>query len=282
VLRGERAALGIARFKGGRAALVLGGTVTDWPLIQAAQLSTSQVRLDPAEGLFGLAVVGARPFLKHDELRAALAMAINREALVGALGVPRWLPIDRLLPAQLDSDELPAKAGWTDLSFADRQAEARKRVAAWTQSRGPLPPLRIALPQGSGMTIVFARLAADWAAIGISAVQVANTAPDADLRLIDEVAPSGSANWYLTRTSCDAGVACSTDAETALKESRAAPTLTARSTAIAKADAAAATANGYIPLARPVRWSLVAPSLTGFHENSFAVHPLSELMPGRN
>lgn len=277
VLRGERAGLAIARFKAQRGRFVTGGTLGDWPIVQAAQLRSGVVRFDPAEGLFGLAVSGKTAALQDAGFRGALSMAVDREALVAGFGVPRWQAIDRLLPEQLDSAQAPTSPQWSGLALVDRRAEARGRVAAWVAAHGALPPLRVALPDGPGMKIVFARLLAGWRAIGLEAVRVEFKAADADLRLIDEVAPNGSANWYLTRTGCDAGLPCVAEADRALEASRVAPDLVRRSIEIATADAAMANNAGYIPLARPVRWSLVDPGLSGFHENMFAVHPLAEL-----
>jgi oligopeptide transport system substrate-binding protein len=277
VLRGERAPLAITRFRAQRGGLVTGGTAADWPYVLFAQFRASLVRIDPAQGLFGLAATTARPFIKDDDMRLALAMAIDRNALIAAFNVPNWQPIDRLLPAQFDSAVPPAAADWTSISFTARQADARRRISAWTAARGPLSPLKVALPAGAGMTLLFARIALDWRAIGVRAVRVAWNDNDADLRLIDEVAPNRSANWYLTRTSCDAGLPCNADVDFALKASRAAPDLGRRAEQIGKADAAAARWSAYIPLATPLRWSLVDPALTGFRENSFAVHPLSSL-----
>ncbi|WP_293883477.1 ABC transporter substrate-binding protein [Sphingomonas sp.] len=282
LLRGERAGVAIARFMAARGGYVTGGTLGNWPVAQAAGLKSGVVRFDPAEGLFGLAVMRGSPALQDAALRNALSMAINREALVTGFGLAgsgagRWRAIDRLLPTQMDSAQLPAAPAWSTASLVDRRIEARRLVA----KAAAVPVLRVALPAGPGMTVLFARLAADWRAIGVSVVRVAANA-DADLRLIDEVAPNASANWYLTRTSCDAGLACDTGVDAALKASRAAPDLAGRAVQIATADAAAAAAAAYIPLATPVRWSLVDPALTGFHENSFAVHPLAELRLPRN
>jgi oligopeptide transport system substrate-binding protein len=281
-LRGERAAIAIARFMANRSGFVTGGTLGDWPVAQAAQLRSGVVRFDPADGLFGLAVVPRVAAMKDAVMRAALSMAIDRDALVARFSVPRWQAIDRLLPAQLDSAAPPASPDWSAATLTDRRAEAQRRVTAWVTAHEVLPPLRIALPDGPGMKVVFARLAADWRAVGFDAVRVAYDAPDADLRLIDEVAPNASANWYLTRTGCDAGLPCAAAVDAALKASRAAPDLLHRSIEIATADAAAADHAAYIPLAHPVRWSLVDPGLSGFHENSFAVHPLAELRLPRN
>src|SRR6202008_1969300 len=101
-LRGERAALGIARFKNGIADLVLGGSFADWPIVRAAEVPETAMRIDPAIGLFGLAVTSREGFLATPENRAALAMAIDRTALTQALH-PDWRPVEALLPAQLDS-----------------------------------------------------------------------------------------------------------------------------------------------------------------------------------
>ena len=282
ILRGERAGIAIARFMARAGGFVTGGTLSDWPVAQAAQLRSGVVRFDPAEGLFGLAVVPSAGAMGDSGMRSALSMAIDRDALVAGYGIARWQPIDRLLPSQLDSAQLPAAPSWSSSSLDDRRAEGRRRVAAWVAAHGTPPALRIALPEGPGMTVLFARVTASWRAIGMDAVRVKMNARDADLRLIDEVAPNGSANWYLMRTGCDAGLPCAAVADAALKASRGAPDLIRRSIEIATADAAAADNAAYIPLARPVRWSLVDPALTGFHNNGFAVHPLAELRLQRN
>lgn len=282
ILRGERAAMAIARFREQRGGLVTGGTIADWPIVRAAQLRANLVRIDPAQGLFGLAATRIRPFIKDDDMRKALSMAIDRRLLVAAFEAPGWQPVDRLLPAQLDSAAPPTTPPWVTDSIAERQTEARRRIGAWTAARGALAPLKVALPDGAGMTILFARLRADWGAIGVPAVRVRWNDRDADLRLIDEVAPSRSANWYLTRIGCDAGLPCSTDAEFALGASRAAPDLANRAAQLAKADEAATRWMAFIPLATPLRWSIVDPAMTGFRENSFAVHPLAGLRATAN
>jgi len=266
-LRGERAGLAVARFTRRHSVFVTGGTLADWPIVQAAQVRAALIRVDPVEGLFGLAANPVRPIISDDATRAALAMAIDRDAMVTLFGVPRWLPIDRLLPTRLDSAQNPAVPEWSTLALEERQREARARIAQWEIRNGPLTPLRIALPDGPGMTLLFARLALDWRAIGVRAERVGLNAPDADFRLIDEVAPGTSANWYLTRTGCDAGLPCNREADAALKAARSAPTLEQRAIEIAKADAAGASFAAFIPLARPVRWSLVDDSLNGFREN---------------
>jgi peptide/nickel transport system substrate-binding protein len=38
----------------------------------------------------------------------------------------------------------------------------------------------------------------------------------------------------------------------------------------------------FIPIARPLRWSLVTPNLGGFAENARAIHPLNRLASTKN
>ena len=65
--------------------------------------------------------------------------------------------------------------------------------------------------------MIFGLLRRDLAAIGLTAVRVAINQKDADLRLIDEVAPYDSALWYLGRVGCARAVHCSDAADAALQ-----------------------------------------------------------------
>ncbi|UAK23322.1 ABC transporter substrate-binding protein [Sphingomonas nostoxanthinifaciens] len=112
----------------------------------------------------------------------------------------------------------------------------------------PIPALRIAMPAGPGARLMFALLARDWARIGVAAV-VVDAKADADFALIDMVAPTGS----LAAIACAAAAGCD------------------------PADRLALLDPPYIPIATPVRWSLVDRSLDGFAENALAAHPLDQL-----
>ncbi len=281
-VKGGRASLAVARFINGTSDLVLGGTVADWPYVEAGKLTgTARLRRDPAEGLFGLAITSRASFLKERTLREALAMAIDREEIARALVIPRWTMMAQLLATQFDSGRPPALPSWANSNQSERIDLARRRIAAWENARGAISPVRIALPSGPGMEILFARLRADFQKIGVRALRVPFADEDGDLRLIDEVAPNSSANWYLTRTGCAYNLSCSTAGNFALFEARAAPSLGQRSAAIARADAAYAEHAGYIPIAKPLRWSLAGPKLTRYRDNSVAVHPFAQLRESR-
>lgn len=277
-VKGWRGALAVARFVNETSDLVLNGTAADWPYVVAADLDGAQrLRRDPVEGLFGFAILPRAAFLKERSLREALSMAVDRSAITAALDVPRWPIMERLLPNALDSGQAPVAPDWAASDMAERRSLAARRIASWESARGPIAPVRVALPPGPGMKMLFARVSADWRRIGVPTVLVPFADEDTDLRLIDEIAPNNSANWYLTRTGCAYGLACSPIGETELKAARAAPSLGQRSAAIARADAAYAQASGYIPIAKPLRWSLVSPVLTRYRENGFGAHPFAEL-----
>ena len=266
-LIGESAARAIVRFANRESDLVAGGTFVDWPLVAAAGVAPASIRIDPAAGLFGLAIVDRSGFLGDVANRLVVAQAIDRVALTGALA-GGWEPVDHILPETLDSAAPPAVPAWTLLTPAQRVAGARAQVA---RSAAPVR-LRIAMPAGPGATLVYGQVAASLIAIRITPMRVAIDAP-ADLRLVDAVAPYDSARWYLA----SACVVCGEAAEAALEAAREAPTLATRAAAIAAADRALDADVAFIPLARPLRWSLVARRLAEWQANSRAWHPLNRL-----
>ncbi|WP_182912045.1 ABC transporter substrate-binding protein [Sphingomonas cavernae] len=276
-LRAGRAAVAVVRYDRGQADLVLGGGYADLPYARVINPPGAQLRFDPVPGLFGLGVVNQEGFLATAENREAVSMAIDRQAIVRAFDIPGWNPVNAIVPARLDLAAEPAQPEWLPVDREQRVAIARARVAAWRGNNAAFPRLRIALPAGAGSRILFARLAIDLGQIGIIAERVAFDAA-ADLRLIDEVAPHDSATWYLTRLSCARRLPCGETGDAALTASRDAPSLAERSVKLSQADSAYAVNVPFIPIASPVRWSLVRSRLQGFKPNARAVHPLNHLL----
>jgi peptide/nickel transport system substrate-binding protein len=161
--------------------------------------------------------------------------------------------------------------------MAMRRALAARTLA--TSLKGMKLHLRVALPEGPGYRVLFAILRRDWAAIGVTAERVPGGAP-AELRLVDEVAPAGLASWYLRHFACGGGLVCDVAADQAMEAARNAQTQDARRAALSDADRILAGAAPFIAIGAPVRWSLVAPRLTGFRPNAFARHPAGELVRG--
>jgi oligopeptide transport system substrate-binding protein len=273
LLRGERAAAAIARFARGDGDLVTGGTVGELPLARAARLPNNRLVFDPAAGLFGLSFAVNEGPLADPAVRRALSMAIDRDALVVALGVPTLQPRTSLAPAIAGELPRPALPDWALSPMPMRRQAATQAIAAL-----PAPlRVRVAMPDGPGYRLLFAYLRRDWRLIGVEAVRVAPAQP-AELRMIDEVAPALLAPWYLRHFACDSSRVCDPAADQALLAARIAPNAVERQAQLAIADQILTGLAPFIPLGSPVRWSLVSPRLTGFRPNPFARHPAGTLI----
>ncbi|MES2175354.1 MAG: ABC transporter substrate-binding protein [Pseudomonadota bacterium] len=281
VLRAERAALAIIRFREGNAALVLGGRFTDLPLLVPAGIDRDNVRVDPVRGLLGLAVTGRGKLLDDPAIRAAINMTIDRSQLPTQFPLGGWATSERILPDAMDLGRRPTDPSWSALSLAQRRAQGAANVSIWRAANGAPSPLRIALPTGPGATLLFGLLRRDLAAIGLPAQRVTINA-DADLRLIDEVAAYDSALWYLGRIGCARKIHCSDVADAQLQAASLASSPEERTARIAEAEAQMVAHDGYIALGAPVRWSLVAKRLTGFQPSARARHPLNHLFRTTN
>ncbi len=277
-LRGESAARAVARFAEGEGDFVTGGTLADFTLARAAELPRNRLAFDPAQGLFGLAFSAGEGPAADPAIRRALSMAIDRQALVAALGAPGLEPRVALLPGGLEELPRPAAPDWAASPLPMRRELAARAIAALDGER-PIR-LRVAMPDAPGYRIVFAHLRRDWRLIGVAAERVAPGAP-ADLRLIDAVAPARLVTWYLRQFTCDSGRVCDPAADAALAAARAAKSPGDRQRELATADQILTSVSPFIPLATPLRWSLVAPRLNGFRANAFARHSVVELIAPR-
>jgi peptide/nickel transport system substrate-binding protein len=235
--------------------------------------------IDPVEGLFGLAVVDATGLMADGLARDAVNMAIDRTALVAAIGAPGWTGRVALRSRrnQAAGAVQPIYPAWLDFSRAERIRRASAIIADWRERHGgSRPNLRISLPTGPGADIIFARIRADFGAIGIEAQRVPITA-QADLRLIDEVAPSNDPAWILRRLGCGRGLACDPAITALLSEIDDAPDAAARIAAIGTAEEAIMRYAGYIPIAAPLRWSLLSAATPGLRANARGRHSLYRL-----
>ena len=276
MLRRHSAAGAIAAYAGGAADVVEGGRFQDLPLLAAAQADAAAVSIDPTNGLFGLMVVEDSGFLAEPENREAIAMAIDRGALLAGFDRPEWTPVELFWPDGLFGAEPPAAPGWTSLSQADRTAEAARRVSEWQSAHERPAPLRIAMPKGAGSRMLFARIAVDLAAVGLDARRVADDA-DADLRLIDRVADYDGPLWYLARLNCPERRLCNEEANSTIAAALDAPSLGERRRLLRDAAASLQAEGSYIPLATPLRFSLVRPGIAGHAPNSRGWHLLQYL-----
>lgn len=265
----------IAAFAKGDADLVLGGTFDDLPLVRRAKIGRGALRFDPVAGLFGLVPAREAGPLADRPFRRLLNEAIDREALIAALGVPGLAPRATLLQAGLEGLSTPLAPQWAGVPYAERLPALAAEARTMT---GTEEPVRIAidLPEGPGGAILFDRLASDWGALGIELVRAGKGVP-ADLRLIDQVAPSASPAWFVRAFRCAVRPLCVEEADTAMDSARAALVADQRAAFLSEAARLIEEDSLFLPIAAPVRWSLVGSRVQGFSENIVARHPLTGL-----
>lgn len=276
-VRAESAARAIARFSMGETSVVLGGKFQHLPYLSAGAVSANAIRADPVIGLFGLLVVNDQGFLADPANREAVALAINRDGLMAPLGLSGWQVMTRIVPLGLDRYSPLVSDRWVDLSLDQRRERARGQVTRWLERGENRPELRIAMPTGPGSRLVFGRLKRDLAEIGISSVMVGINAK-ADLRLIDEVAHYRQPSWFLNQLSCVVRPVCDRDGDALLAQAKRMSDPSARAQKMAEAEVSMTTANIFIALGAPVRFSLVAGNVPGFAITADGWHALPDMV----
>jgi peptide/nickel transport system substrate-binding protein len=275
-LSGAAARDAIKAFEAGSVDLLLGGTFVDLPNVRRANLPRRALQFDPALGLFGLVPANADGPLAKAEVRQLLSEAIDRDSLIAAFSVPGLVPRATVLEPALDNVPNPVPPAWTAMSPADRMAALVAAAQRLFPSGGKQPVIRVALPDGPGSSLLLERLVADWGRLGITVERV-GLGDKADLKLVDEVAPSTSASWYLRKFRCPVAVICDPQVDELLEAARLTPVPAQRSALLAEASRQVDSLQLFIPIAAPIRWSLVSARITGFAGNRFAVHTLTGL-----
>ncbi|MXO61103.1 peptide ABC transporter substrate-binding protein [Altererythrobacter salegens] len=264
-------------FEDGTVDVVLGGRIGGWPRAEPGPLSRGTRRIDPAIGLFGLQVRNANGFLGRQENREALAMALDRPALLAAFNISGWIPTTRIVPLAFAAPG--ATERWAGIDIDDLRGAARRRVAGWVGGigNGETPVLRIALANEPGNAALFNEIASQWKEIGVVLERTEPGKP-ADLELVDQVARYAEARWFLNQFNCTLrrGL-CSSDADGEVAMALVAETAEDRGAALARAEAKLTAVDAYIPIAMPLRWSLVRGDVTGYAANQWAWHPLPPL-----
>jgi oligopeptide transport system substrate-binding protein len=274
VLSGATAEQAVRAFAAGDSDLVLGGTLVDLPYAQRIRLPRNSLRFDPASGLFGFVPARAGTVLDQPDVRQLLSQAIDRDALIAALRVPGLTPRTTVLEPGLDGMAAPTPPAWAATPIAQRRAGLSGNATREFGAEKPL--IRVLLPEGPGADILFNRLLIDWGAIGIT-VERTKSASAADLRLVDAIAPSTSAAWFLRQFRCGIVPVCDDQADQLMDAARNTPVPAQRYALLAQAEARIDQEQLFIPLAAPVRWSLVSARIQGFAGNRFARHTLTDL-----
>jgi peptide/nickel transport system substrate-binding protein len=204
-----------------------------------------------------------------------LSQAIDREALINGLHVSGLQPRATLLQSGLEGIGSPQQPSWLGQPAIERR-EPLVREAQRVFGNVQRPTLRVFLPAGPGGSSLLARLRYDWGPLGLR-VDRAPTSASADLIWIDEVAPSSSPAWFLRRFRCEAVPICLEDADPLMDQARLTPDSAQRAQLFLEAARMMDDAQLFIPIAAPIRWSLVSGRAPGFEENPFARHTLMGL-----
>ncbi|MCB2050586.1 MAG: ABC transporter substrate-binding protein [Novosphingobium sp.] len=266
-------------FDNGALDIVLNGRIEDLPRVDTGPLSRGTVRLENVVGLMGLTVQSAKGAMAEPALREAVAMAIDRDALIDPFNLGGWEPTTRLVAPGLPGDLGTIGERWTSLDISQRQSESALRVARWRKAHvGIEALLKIWMPGGPGADMMMKQLKRDLEAGGF-AVKRVEKAADADLVWTDRVARFVAPEWFLNQFHCSLRRrACSPEADALVAEARKATDDTAEAALIAEAEAELTKANVFIPVGAPLRWSLVRGNITGFEPNGWAFHPLPPLV----
>jgi peptide/nickel transport system substrate-binding protein len=259
--------------------LVLGGTVGDLPFAYRQKMPRGALRFDPVAGLFGLVPTGRSEIVKEKDVRRLLSRAIDRGALIAGLRVDGLIPRATILQAGLEGVPGVAQPEWLSVPAIERRASLAaeaKRLFGGTDR----PTIRVFLPQGPGGDYLLARLRYDWGPIGIEAERAPGAA-SADFVWIDEVAPSSTPAWFVRHFRCEVAPICIEEAEELLASARSATIPAQRAALLMEAGRMMDEEQLFIPIAAPIRWSLVSGRAPGFAENPFARHTLVGLSDSR-
>ncbi|MGB3167132.1 MAG: ABC transporter substrate-binding protein [Alteraurantiacibacter sp.] len=273
-LRVSDARQAIALFDDNAVELVLGGTIGDFPMVETGPLSTGTLRVDTGLGLFGLRVMNADGVLSDEAAREGLAMALDRDEVMRVFGLGGWPVSTRPVNPGLPNDPGLVAERWQGEELEDLRATAAARIAAAREGgEGPVR-LSLAMAEGPGWNILFDELAAQYATVGVELVR-ARSLREADLAIVDRIARYPSPRWYLGQFRCTLGRGlCSEAADTLAAQAMTQSDPQARATLMAQAEAELTLQNIYIPIGRPLRWSLARGNVEGFASNVYAFHPL--------
>ncbi|RPF72723.1 peptide ABC transporter substrate-binding protein [Aurantiacibacter spongiae] len=272
----------IALFNDNRVQMVLGGDLGSLPLVDTGPLSTGTLRIDSTFGLFGLRVRRAKGLLGSDRVREALAMAIDRQALLARYNIGGWVATTRPVAPGLPGDPGLVAERWADADIEELREEARARIGTWQRAAAAdgepaSATLSVALPEGRGWDLLYRDLAQQWASVGVT-LERAGEAGAADLVLVDAVARYPAPRWFLNQFACSLRRGpCLDDADTLVAQGLAEADPAQRAVRFAEAEAQLTLANVFIPLGAPLRWTLVRGGLEGYQANAYGWHPLPPL-----
>jgi len=276
----------VARFTRSATDVVTGGGIGSLGEVRALA-KPALLHVEPVWGVYGyVANVRSGP-LADVRVRTALAMAIDRDALVGQLFTADDVPaIDGVLPPTLVA--APAQPGWSHLTIDERRESARALLA--DAGYGPEHPLALTvrLPPGRGHGVVADAVIANWQALGVATLTQTDTdqahakaiaAGEFDLAVVERASRVDTPWALLGALGCAARIGgyCNKDADALVAQALAAVDPAERAQALEAAQSLLLIDMPVISLFAPVRWSLVSAQVGGWVDNPAGRHPLARL-----
>lgn len=128
-----------------------------------------ETRVSPYLGIYYYPINTAKPPFDNVDVRQALAMAIDREAITDKVLKTGEIPAYSFVPPNAGDYGEPAYVDWQDLSYEDRVAEAKELMAG--AGFGPDNPLELQLRYNTSENHkkVAIAVAAMWKQIGVQA-----------------------------------------------------------------------------------------------------------------
>jgi ABC-type oligopeptide transport system substrate-binding subunit len=266
----------IERFRADRLPLLTGGGTGDYHAVRAAGLERL-AQFDPVAGIYGYRVDRMGGVIEDVRLRRALAMAIDRQAIIQATGIDGAAAIVGAAPTGLSALPVPAVPDWQALDMTARTNLARQLVAEVRAAQAdPEQPVRVtvAVPARPGDRRIMGLVATAWQAIGVE-TDVVDADEPADLALYERVAPADLPTWFLRPFSCQRLSYCNKAFDDALSDARFALSQIGREAAIAHADRLLVDDAALIPVMTAARWTLLAQGTSGWTPSRWGVHPLT-------
>ncbi len=177
----------IAEFLRGESDIVIGEGLGGLGEARAAAPAAA-LRLDPAWAVYGYAMNTSRAALRNPDVRLALAMAIDRPALLQRFGVPAMTPAESMLPPSLRPLLAPPQQGGLAALTNGVAAGVAKRVAS-AVGRGVAPSVRPVDP-AAAPAAGWQQLAPDARlALAQRLMAVAGHGPEVPMRLVLLIPP---------------------------------------------------------------------------------------------
>lgn len=297
----------IEAFGGGRADVVTGGGVAGLEAARAAG-GAGAWRSEPTFGVYGFVMNSRRGALADVRVRRALAMAVDRDALVGRLLASTTArPVVSLAPPTLSAYQTPAAPDWATWSIDQRQFEARRLLieAGYGAAAAPgLAPGLTPAPSSGPSTLslsvslvgspedeaIVRFLADNWRPLGVRlniAIRSRRSHAAAlqkgtyDLALDNHVIGLDLPTPFLKAFGCGAvwnsGGYCNVEADQLVKDAESQPDIAQRTAKILQAEALMLAEAPYLPLFVPPRWTLLRGGFTGWTATASGQEPLAAL-----